>query len=410
MLSPKCGWIMACIILAVAGFAGCLIALEEESDRSQAQGSGVDPGASWMDQVQVYTHLALPLDTAKALGVTVNGLWNGWGMKSPVASMHPGMIFWRFRSDKSYVEGIHEQGMRHGSCLSNVYAHPSLIKGQPELAEATCKTINNDGFTMDGGWYLQKQPFMCQNSPAWQDALLNRAKRMIDAGTDAIVFDEPFGDTFFASLPVPGFPGFSDHDLACLAADLKKSFSPEELKERFGLESLKPELLLKKLAEPDPGIYLGFGEPDSSNAQSVRLWKRFRELQLASNYTIRKKLIESIRGYAMEKQGRITPPIGANLAELESYTLFNLQLPVLYLAGLFDFLAFEMAYRPHPRDRIPSEGADAFVLDYRGKWLAWYQLGEALAGPHRALAYPSQEMVNAWIGKEETINYLCHLL
>lgn len=55
------------------------------------------------------------------------------------------------------------------------------------------------------------------------------------------------------------------------------------------------------------------------------------------------------------------PHIYTNLAELEAYTFLNLQLPVLYPADLFDFLAFEMAYKPHPKDRGQAEGRDAFA-------------------------------------------------
>ena len=110
-----------------------------------------------------------------------------------------------------YVEAVHRSGMLHGSTLSNVYAHKSMLKKRTDLKEANCRTVSGKTFHMDGGWYLGKQPFMCQNNPFWEQALVERAKRAIDAGTDVIVFDEPFGDTFFQSLPMPVFPGFS-HD------------------------------------------------------------------------------------------------------------------------------------------------------------------------------------------------------
>lgn len=387
-----------------------------------------------LDQVHLYTNIGIPLEKACELGITVNGLWNGWGMKSPVASMHPAMLLWRFKNDQHYVREFHSAGFWHGSTLSNVYAHPSQLTNNPALKAGIDRTVTGEHFELDGGWYLGKQPFMSQNNPQWQNALLTRSKQMIDAGSDVIVFDEPFGNTIFASLPMPQFPGFSEWDLQLLADALAQNFTPDELAAQFGLHQTPTvETLRQQFAQADLSqlLYCGCDENQrfylAQNAGShaelsidaetrltdasptERLWRYFRQLQLRENFKIRKRLVEEMQAYALRTRGRQIP-IGANLAELEGYSVLTQQMPVLYLAELFDFLAFEMAYRPPIEERLAREGKDAFVLDARGKWIAWYKLGEALVGPHRALAYPSQELVDAWLGPEKKINYLSHLL
>lgn len=363
-----------------------------------------------LDQVHLYTNIGIPLEKACELGITVNGLWNGWGMKSPVASMHPAMLLWRFKDDQHYVREFHSAGFGHGSTLSNVYAHPSQLKNDPELKVGIDRTVTGERFELDGGWYLGKQPFMSQNNPQWQNALLARSKQMIDAGSDLIVFDEPFGNTIFASLPMPQFPGFSEWDLQLLADALAQNFTPDGLAAQFGLHQTPTvETLRQQFAQADLSQLLDTETHPTDASPTERLWHYFRQLQLRENFKIRKHLVEETQAHALRTRGRQIP-IGANLAELEGYSVLTQQMPVLYLAELFDFLAFEMVYRPPIEERLAREGKDAFVLDARGKWISWYKLGEALVGPHRALAYPSQELVDAWLGPEKKINYLSHLL
>jgi hypothetical protein len=397
------------VLFAVLGLGGCFLFIFEDDAQSLcSQAIQPEQNIFNLDQVHLYTNIGIPLEKACDFGITVNGLWNGWGMNSPVASMHPEMLFWRFKDDREYVQGFHAAGFRHGSTLSNTYAHPSQLKKHPDLKQGIDRTVTGETFEMDGGWYLGKQPFMCQNSPQWQEAMLERAKRMIDAGSDVIVFDEPFGDTFFASLPIPEFPGFSDWDLQLLADALVHNFTPEALVEQFGLsESPTVENLRQQFAQADLAQWEGLEIPLADVSHIERLWRYFRQLQLRENFEVKKRLLEDIQAYALHTRGAHIP-IGANLAELESYSVLT-QLPILYLAELFDFLAFEMAYRPPIEERLEREGKDAFVLDARGKWIPWYKLGEALVGQHRTLVYPSQEMVDAWMEPEKKINYLCHL-
>jgi hypothetical protein len=395
--------LIVCSVMILISLEGCFLVGDDGPPEACLNAQPLSDSRFWLDGPQIYTNIAIPLEKACRMGITVNGLWNGWGMKSPVASMHPEMIFWRFKNDQEYVDGIHEAGMLHGSTLSSVYAHEHTIKKHPDLKQAICRTITGDTFQMEGGWYLGNFPFMCQNSPLWQEALLDRAKKMIDAETDAIVFDEPFGDTFFGSLPFPEFPGFSEIDLMLLAEDLKQNFTPEELTNRFGVSNPEPEKLREQFAQADLMEW-----SDQEISPTEHLWRHFRQLQMQKNLESKKRLVDAIRQYSIDVRGEAIP-IGANLAELEAYSFLSLQLPVLYLAELCDFLAFEMAYRPALDNRNSLEGKEAFVLSSRGKWVPWYKLGEAIVGSHRSLAYPSQEMVDVWMEKYRKINYLCHL-
>ena len=398
------------VLVAVLGLGGWLLSLREHDEPSLCyQAIRPEQHAFNLERVHLYTNIGIPLEKACDFGITVNGLWNGWGMNSPVASMHPEMLFWRFKDDQEYVHRFHAAGFRHGSTLSNVYAHPSQLKTYPELKPGIDRTVTGKMFELDGGWYLGQQPFMCQNSPQWQGALLGRAKQMIDAGSDIIVFDEPFGETIFASLPLPEFPGFSDWDLQLLTEALGQNFTPEALLDQFGLnESPTVEHLRQQFVQADLSQLMDAETLLADVSPTERLWRYFRQVQLRENFTVKQRLVEDIQAYALNTRGTHIS-IGANLAELESYSVLTQQLPVLYLAELFDFLAFEMAYRPPIEERLEREGKEAFVLDARGKWMSWYALGEALVGPHRTLAYPSQEMVDAWMGTEQNINYLCHL-
>lgn len=398
------------VLVAILGMGGYFLYAFSDDGQSHCY-QAIQPGQNVfnLDQVHLYTNIGIPLEKACDFGITVNGLWNGWGINSPVASMHPEMLLWRFNDEQAYVSGFHAAGFRHGSTLSNVYARPSQLRKEPELKEGIDRTVTGEIFELDGGWYLGKQPFMCQNSPQWQEALLERAQAMIDAGSDVIVFDEPFGDTIFASLPIPEFPGFSEWDLQLLRDALVQDFTPEELAEQFGLnESPTAENLHQQLAQADLSHLLDVETDLTEVSHTKRLWRYFRQLQLRENFKIRKHLVEDIQTYALDTRGAPIP-IGANLAELEGYGVLTQQMPVLYLAELFDFLAFEMAYRPPIAERLGLEGQDAFILEARGKWIPWYKLGGALVGPHRALAYPSQELVDAWGGPEKKINYLSHL-
>ena len=96
------------------------------------------------------------------------------------------------------------------------------------------------------------------------------------------------------------------------------------------------------------------------------------------------------------------------MAEFEAHsTLGPVQLPILYLADLFDFTIYEMAYRSPLYERSLDSGM-GILLPPRGKWMAWYKLGHAIYGDHRAIAYPSQKLME-WLAKTGKINYLCHL-
>lgn len=375
---------------------------------ASAQEPPPDP-STWMDRVQVYSNVAISPEKARRLGITVNGLWNGWGTLSPVASMSPELIHWRLFSDAGYVERIHEAGLRHGSTLSSIYSHQLNFKKHPELKEAVCRTIEGEVYQMldEGDWYIGNPLWMCQNSPLWRAALYDRAKRAVQAGTDVILFDEPFGDTFFGSLPHPEFIGFSKGDLQRLSRDLEANFDARERQEIFGLSGFAPSDLRRALAKVNYLKWLTEGPAATETSPEDRLWKRFKQIQIQSNFEQKKWLVEAIRKYS--RTLREEPiPIGMNLAELEAFSFGAQPVPVLYLAELCDFLAYELVYRPPPRQRHLGD-EEIFVLPPRGKWMPWHKLGVALVGPHRSLALPSQNFIDTYLFKDRRINYLCQL-
>ncbi len=403
------------IALVLVGVACCSLlgcaSTEGESGRPETARPLSVARSPWLDGPQIYTNLGVSAEIADRLGVTVNGLWNGWGMKKSVVSMHPSLMLWRTKQEGAYVAKFHDGGFLHGSTLSCAYALQSEVNRRPELRQAVCRTAQDKTFVMDGGWYLGKQPFMCQNAPAWQDELLARAERIIDAGSDAIVLDEPFGETFFAGLPIPGFPGFSDYDMEALAADIEARYTSEEREARFGVPSLPASTLRSIFAgvKVEKAGNNGDGSrSDPSTSPVGRLWLHYQAFQRRENGRTKGRLVEAIREYS-KKDGRGPIPIGANLAELDGYYAIG-QMPVLYMAELFDFFAYEAAYRYAPEKRGDRKGKDSFILSERGKWVPLHALGEAVVGPYRALAYPSQELVEALLEPGKKINYLCRLL
>ena len=354
-------------------------------------------------RTHLYSNIAIPTGQAGEYGFTVNGLWNGWGVKNPVASMHPGLLHWNLKNPQKYVSDTHDAGFYHGSTLSCVYLDKKIVDKSDELTDGINFSITGEPFIDGRGQY-----YMRQNSPAWQTYLAERAEQIIDSGSDLLVFDEPFGDTFFGAVPNPAFPGFAEADIRLFLDELDEEYSDEDLTETFGLSRPLTEEKLIRAFEALPWEQLLAGDTGQKSA-AFRLWIRYRNFQLRANYLSKKKLCEAIREYSTENRGSAIP-IGANLAGLENYSLFALPMPVLYMAGLFDFLACEIDFRPPLKERSTSDTRELFDLSKRAKWYPWYALGQAAVGQGKMLAYPSQELIDSRLEPEKKINYFCHLI
>lgn len=373
------------------------------ADSSSMDKSVLAHRETWMDSIQIYSYVATSIGNARRLGITVNGVWNGCGLENTAGSLLPETFFWRFRSEKSFVDNTHHAGMRHMSAIRCAFAHAQSFQELPELEEGICRSLNGD-FLKISSWYVGNPCFMCQNSTIWQEYLLILAKRAIDSGTDAILLDEPFGDTFFSNLPSPDLPGFSEWDLRLFARDLSDNLDSYQLQTIFGLAEKGPSSMREKLKTVDFEKWM-LNPNSTDTTQADRLWLRFKESQIKTNLEAKRRLVDGIREYSQHVRGKEIL-VGANLAGLGTTTFGSNTLPVLYLADLFDFVAYEMLYPPisgFPEGKFP------FTTPPRAKWMPWYKLGSAIWGPHRVLVLPSEGPFMEWITGDKRVNYLCHL-
>jgi hypothetical protein len=390
-------------LLAAAGASLSSPASDCSAATSRAGEAAVDRPGAWMDSIQVYSYVATSIGSARHLGLTVNGVWNGCATENTAGSLLPETFLWRFRSAKAFVDNTHRAGMRHMSTIRCAFAHAQSFQEEPRLEDGVCRSLNGT-FLKIPSWYIGNPCFMCQNSPVWQEYLLGLARRAVDSGTDAVVLDEPFGDTVFSGACGPDLPGYSDSDLALFAMHLRDDFDSDELRDTFGLSGAEPSRIRKKLEEVDCGKWSA-NPAATETTQADRLWFRFKRSQLMTNLAAKERLVEGIRSYTKQTTGKDLP-IGANLAGLGTASLGAGAVPVLLMAGLFDFAAIEMVY---PRVGGTRQRTLPFDVSARAKWMAWYKLGAAIWGPHRTLTLPSEGPFMEWITGEKRVNYLCHL-
>jgi hypothetical protein len=393
-----------CLILSVAISAFSFSHDSAAADLSRRDRSDRGHPTTWMDSVQIYSYVATSIGNARRLSLTVNGVWNGCATENTAGSLLPETFLWRFRSEKAFVDNTHRAGMRHMSAIRCAFAHAQSFQERPELEEGVCRSLSGI-FLKIPSWYIGNPSFMCQNSPVWQEYMLRLARRAVDSGTDAILLDEPFGDTFFSQMPDPDMPGYSEWDLKLLARDLSDSFDSHQLQTIYGLSEIELSSIREKLKEVDFEKWAANpAPPDTTPAD--RLWLRLRKNQLKTNLEAKSKLVDGIRQYSRHVRGREIL-VGANLAGLGAATSDSGTIPVLLLADLFDFVAFEMTY---PSIGVVSKGALPFSTPPRAKWMPWYKLGSAMWGPHRVLVLPSEGPFMDWLTGGKRVNYLCLLL
>jgi hypothetical protein len=392
-------WIIFSAAISILAYSPSDWSAVSSSREEAAHGRAKD----WMDSIQVYSYVATSIKNARHLSLTVNGVWNGCAMENTAGSLLPETFFWRFRSEKAFVANTHHAGMRHMSAIRCAFAHAQSFQERPELETGICRSLTGT-FLKIPSWYIGNPCFMCQNSPIWQEYLLHLARRAIDSGTDAILLDEPFGDTFFSSACDPDLPGYSDWDLALFAKYLVAHFDSNELRVTFGLSDTRPSCIRDKLKDVDFKKWAA--HPDSADStQADRLWFRFTRSQLVTNLAAKRELVDGIRTYSKQAAGKEIL-IGGNLAGLGTMKFGTGTIPVLLLADLFDFVAFEMMYPPIAG---ASGGTLPFSIPPRAKWMPWYGLGTAIWGPHRILALPCEGPFMEWITGGKRVNYLCHL-
>jgi hypothetical protein len=374
------------------------------SDLSRGNASDRSHPTTWMDSVQIYSYVATSIGNARRLSLTVNGVWNGCATENTAGSLLPETFLWRFRNGKAFVDNTHRAGMRHMSAIRCAFAHAQSFQERPELEKGVCRSLSGV-FLKIPSWYIGNPSFMCQNSTVWQEHTLRLARRAVDSGTDAILLDEPFGDTFFSQMPDPDLPGYSEWDLKLFARELSDSLDSHQMQTVFGLPDVELPSIREKLKEVDSEKWAANpAPPDTTPAD--RLWLRYGRSQLNTNFEAKKKLVDDIRQYSRQVGGKDIP-VGANLAGLGTARFGSGTISVLLLADLFDFVAFEMTYPPIG---AITKGALPFSIPPRAKWIPWYKLGSAIWGPRRVLVLPSEGPFMEWITGGKRVNYLCLLL
>jgi hypothetical protein len=207
---------------------------------------------------------------------------------------------------------------------------------------------------------------MCTNNPDWLQWEINQGKRGIGLGADLIMVDTPMSSSF-----VSGFlkAGFCKHCMVNFEKRLHNRFTREQLKERFGLDSFDASAVIARLA-PLQDIADPKRRPHHNSSPDDLLFREFIYAQEQASFDTRKRLVDTLRGYARE-QGRQVA-FFTNASDLGTANPGGHWIRALMFADIFDLFAYEL-------NTEPMGMSSPEVLRYpRGKWAAYHKLAYAV--------------------------------
>jgi hypothetical protein len=362
-----------CGLLCVAGGA---ILLPGTGERGSTRGNetaprdvartadAVRPG--WVDRLQIYGMLPLFPESARDLGVTVNGLWAGIGGTDPVLphTEHAPLVRLKYGDDaQAFAEAQHAAGLLVAGAVNGLEGMPSLAEVVPNLDDMACRMADGSVAKVGSGMAL-----MCTNNPDWVQWEIERGKLAIDSGADVVLVDTPMSSSF-----VSGFlkAGWCDHCLEAFEQHLADRFSAEQLRERFSLERFDRDRVVARLA-PLQVVRPMQDSPHVRDDPDARLFQQFIISQEEASFVTRKALFDALRKHAAHTGRSVA--FTTNAADLGSQNPGGHWIRGIMFADLVDFFAYELTVDPlgltgRPLTELP-----------RGKWVAFHRLATAIHG------------------------------
>ncbi|MBI2425522.1 MAG: hypothetical protein HYV27_22040 [Candidatus Hydrogenedentes bacterium] len=361
-------------------------------------GAGQSAAPAWLRQPQTFGMLPLVPEEAQEMGISVNGIWAGFGGGHPILTFPPFVkrVGEAFGEDAdAFVRANHEAGMQV-VCGINGIEGMQLVRAGIENWEAlSCR--NADGEKVLWGNPEEQCYVMCTNNPDWVAWEIDYGKRGIDLGADVVLIDTPQGQAI-ANLFVRA--GFCSACMNTFHAYLAKRYTEDELKTRFGLETWDNAAVVQRLRMP-------VAAPDEAMTYTKRierepLFAEYLHCMEAASFETRKTLVEALRDHAKSKNRRIA--LSTNAFNLGTNNPFGYWVRGLMFADLVDFFAYENSHCPAglPFQEEPLP---------RGKWAAYHRLAYAVKGVRSAAVvgagalgktyFPmlaSGKTVNAWMG------------
>jgi len=309
--------------------------------------------------IQTYSMISLEPEKAWEKGLTVNGLWAGFGMAEAVrgttfvtSAENDFPVEYSYATMKDYVDACHEAGVLAPATLMGTAGYTPLRARFPELETGAC--VGADGER--AYWNPPTGYFMCAINPVYGEVLATLGKEALDAGVDLIVIDEIQGNetAFYWSNE----PGFCEHCLAAYRKHLSENFSSEELTAKFEIDDLSAFDFAARLG----------GQRALPWLETDPLFRELWRLQERLNFENKRTLVDALRAHMDAIDYHV--PICANVPNVGSTWGGGHRLPGLKWSQLLDFLAME-------------NGEQEMGFPPREKWLADERLAAA------AFRYPS---------------------
>lgn len=358
-------------------FVGLLLLLGISAPH--ADDAVTNPVPSWIESVQTYSMLPLTPEEAAEFNVSVNGVWAGFGGGSPILPFPPfiSSVGEEFGDDmNAFADACHKAGLKVVCGINGVEGMKGIRAQIPNAEELMC--LDADGRPVLWGNPDEECYIMCNNNPKWVEFEIEYGKRGIDAGADFVLVDTPQGPAMAAVLRAAGFcPSCMENFHQFLNA----KFTPEQLKEKFGITEFRSDEIISRLRAPkepqgDEMLFI-------NRAKNNPLFYEFMLCQEKAGFDTRKELIDTLREYAM-KQGRQVV-FSANAFLMGRGNPFGYWIRATMFADVFDLFAYENSYAfdGSPFQDVPMP---------RGKWASIHKLAYSVYKRRSPAVVPAGSM------------------
>ena len=318
----------------------------------------------WLDKVQTWCMVPVLPETARALHVTVNGVWGGIGGINPLLThreVASEVEATYGDNTAAFVAACREAGLLVPGIVNGIEGFLTLRAVWPDLDKMACWNAAGKPAQVS-----EEMLLMCVNNPNWQQWELDWGKRAIDEGADLVMLDTPMSASF-----ISGFlkAGFCPHCLANFQQYLESKYTETELKERFGLETFDPQKVIALLA-PLQDLSSPANRPHHNSSKEDLLFREFIYCQEQASFDTRKKLLSELREYAAA-QGRQVA-FATNASDLGTVNPGGHWVRALMFADLVDLFVYEQ--NPEPEGMMSNQ-----AMKYpRGKGVAYHKLAQAI--------------------------------
>ena len=283
----------------------------------------------WYREVQFVSAVPMPDELVEEFGTTVNGMWAAPERSSPET-----------------VAESHRLGRRTLFSVPMIALTPAVYEepGTAHLLDEVCRDVRGGAAECDW-YYWESRPVysICIYSDPFRDYLMRRCEAGIDVGMDVVNLDEIMTSVGLMNLEPRG-SGFCSRCLDRFRGELHRVDD--------GLGSAD-DATLRRALEIDHDLY-----------------GRYRTFHEREAFDVMIGFIRRLRAYAAERNPGFA--ISANVGYLGNLVGRFGSLWGCIWGPHLDFVLFENDYRIEPR-------SPHLVLP-RGRFLAWYRLGEAITG------------------------------